>query len=68
VEEVTRFRDEIRLKPISLPESLSVDLADRVPRATFHAATRTLNLVPEGVHGVDLPTWVERALLAAAGE
>ena len=68
VEEVTRFRDEIRLKPIALPESLAVDLAERVPRATFHAATRTLNLVPEGVHGVDLPTWVERALLAAAGE
>jgi len=68
VEEVTRFRDEIRLKPIALPESLAVDLAERVPRATFHAATRTLNLVPEGVHGVDLPTWVEWALLAAAGE
>jgi len=68
VEEVTRFRDEVRLKPVSLPESLSVDLGDRVPRATFHAATRTLNLAPEGVHGVDLPGWVERSLLVAAGE
>lgn len=68
IEEVTRFRDEIRLKPVSLPESLSVDLGDRVPLATFHIATRTLNLVPEGVRGVDLPAWVERALLTAAGE
>jgi hypothetical protein len=45
-----------------------VDLADRVPGATYHEAKRTLNLSPERVMGVDLPGWVESRLREAVGD
>ncbi|MBI2237780.1 MAG: transcription-repair coupling factor, partial [Actinobacteria bacterium] len=67
VEEVSTFRDQVRLKPVALSESLAVDLSSRVPGATYHRATATLNLTPERVAGADIPVWVERNLLAATG-
>jgi transcription-repair coupling factor (superfamily II helicase) len=68
VEEVSTYRDQVRVRPLSLPGSLEVDLPQRVPGATYHRTTATLNLAPERVAGTDLPAWVERALLDAVGE
>ena len=67
VREVSKYRDQIRVKPVALTSSLEVDLTSRVPGATYHRTTATLNLVPERMTGADLPGWVERALLAATG-
>ncbi len=67
VEEVSTYREQIRIKPVRLPGSLEADLGERVPGATYHRATATLNLVPERVPGVELPAWVERALVLATG-
>ncbi|HXF57435.1 MAG TPA: transcription-repair coupling factor [Actinomycetota bacterium] len=68
VEEVTTYRDEVRLRPVALPEALLAELPERVPGGSYHAATRTLNLRPERVAGAELPAWVEARLLAAVGE
>jgi len=68
VDEVSRFRDEIRVRPVDLGEATVDVLQQRVPRSSFHVATRTLNLPREGVEGPDLPGWVERSLLTVLGE
>ncbi len=68
VEEVSTYRDEVRLRPVALAEALQADLGERVPGASYHPATRTLNLRPDRVPGADLPRWVEGRLLAAVGE
>jgi transcription-repair coupling factor (superfamily II helicase) len=68
VGEIGTFRDQVRISPITLPEALRLDLAQRVPRATFHPARSTLNLVPERVFGAELVAWVEDRLLDAVGE
>jgi transcription-repair coupling factor (superfamily II helicase) len=67
VEEVATYRQQVRIRPIELAPSLEVDLADRVPEASHHGATRTLNLEPERVAGLDLPAWVEERLRRSAG-
>ncbi|HEY7283619.1 MAG TPA: transcription-repair coupling factor, partial [Actinomycetota bacterium] len=46
VTEVGTFRKQVRLKPLSLPDRLQLDLVQRVPDGTYHAVTRTLNLTP----------------------
>jgi transcription-repair coupling factor (superfamily II helicase) len=66
VEEISTFRDQVRLKPVAIPDALRLDLEERVYRAEFHPETRTLNLVPERVFGKDLVAFVERWLLEAA--
>ena len=68
VGEVSTYRDEARIKPLQLPETLAVDLSERVPEAAYHATTATLNLRPERVASADLPGWVEGRLLAALEE
>ena len=65
VEEVTTYRQQVRIKPIALESSLEVDLGQRVAEATYHATTGTLNLLPDRVAGTDLPGWVEDRLLRA---
>ena len=67
IEEVTTYKEEVRLKPLQLPGSLEVDLTQRVPEATYHRTTATLNLAPGRIAGADLPAWVERTLLDATG-
>jgi transcription-repair coupling factor (superfamily II helicase) len=59
IEDVTTFRTEVRLKPVALADALRLDLGDRVPSATFHPETATLNLAPDRVFGIDLVRWVE---------
>ncbi|HEV3474059.1 MAG TPA: transcription-repair coupling factor [Actinomycetota bacterium] len=54
VEEVTTFRSQVRIRPLELaPEDL-------LPaEATYHAATKTLNLAPEPKDlGPGLPSWI----------
>ena len=68
MEEVSTYREQVRIRPVELPEALRLDLADRVPGATFHEAKRTLNLSPERVASTDLPGWVEARLRDAIGD
>jgi transcription-repair coupling factor (superfamily II helicase) len=68
VEEVSTWREQVRVRPVGVSEAFRLDLGDRVPGATYHAAKRTLNLTPERVAGADLPGWVEARLREAVGE
>ena len=68
VEEVSTYKQEVRISPVAIPETLLLDLDQRVFGATYHAAKRTLNLAPERVFGTDLVRYVERWLLEATGE
>ena len=67
VEEVSTYRTQVRVRPVTLPGSLEVDLEARVPGAAFHRTTSTLNLEPERMPAAELPAWVERALVLATG-
>ncbi len=68
VEEVSTYRQQVRVKPLDLPEALEVDLPSRVPEASFHRATSTLNLDSGTVAGVELPAVIERALVRATSD
>jgi transcription-repair coupling factor (superfamily II helicase) len=68
VTEVTTYRDDVRIRPVALPDALAVDLGERVVEATHHPATATLNLRPDRVPGADLPAWVEARLRSAVGD
>jgi transcription-repair coupling factor (superfamily II helicase) len=63
IEEVTTFREQVRIRPVDLPDHLAIDLGSRVPGASLHRATRTLNFTPTTRAGRDLPGEVERAML-----
>jgi transcription-repair coupling factor (superfamily II helicase) len=67
VEEVSTFRTEVRVRPVRIPGPILIDLGERIPGASFHAAKETLNLTPGRVAGAELPAWVEARLLDAAG-
>ena len=66
VEEISTFREQVRLKPVAIDEALLTDLEERVYRSTYAPESQTLNLVPERVFGKDLVAFVERWLLEAA--
>jgi transcription-repair coupling factor (superfamily II helicase) len=68
VEEVTTYRDQVRITPLALPDALLLDLPERLPGASFHAAKATLNLTPGRAFGADLVRWVEARLREAVGE
>jgi transcription-repair coupling factor (superfamily II helicase) len=68
VEEITTFRDQVRIRPVTIDDALRLDLGERVREATFHAAKQTLNLAPDRIAGADLPAWVEGRLREAVGE
>jgi transcription-repair coupling factor (superfamily II helicase) len=68
VEEVSTYRQQVRVRPLALPEALRVDLGERVPGAQYLPTTSTLNLQVGRTPGTELPGAVERALLRAAGE
>ncbi len=68
VEEVTTYRDQVRLTPVAIADAFLVDLSERILGATYHAAKGTLNLVPERIFGADLVRWVEARLREAVGE
>jgi hypothetical protein len=61
VEEISTFRGQIRLRPAD--ESWAHEAVARTPGATYHPATRTLNLAPPPeLGGEDLAAWVGQAL------
>ena len=68
IEEVSTYREQVRIRPVALADALRVDLSDRVPGSTYHEAKRTLNLAPERIAGADLPGWVEARLREAVGD
>ena len=68
VDEVSTFRDQVRVRPVALDAAAALELAMRIEGATYHVATATLNLRPHGVSGGELPGWIEERLLAATGE
>jgi transcription-repair coupling factor (superfamily II helicase) len=68
IEEVSTYRNQVRLRPLPLPDALRLDLAERVPGATYHDVKATLNLTPERVAGADLPAWVEARVREAVGD
>jgi transcription-repair coupling factor (superfamily II helicase) len=54
VEEVTTFRSQVRLRPLELPPDHPLP-----GDAAYHAATKTLNLVPQPKDlGPGLPSWI----------
>jgi transcription-repair coupling factor (superfamily II helicase) len=68
VEEVSTYREQVRIRPVELPDAMRLDLTERVPGATFHEAKRTLNLAPGRVVSNHLPGWVEAHLREAVGD
>ena len=68
IEEISTYREQVRIRPVDLDDTLRLDVADRVPGSAFHEAKRTLNLTPERIAGADLPGWVEARLRDAIGE
>jgi transcription-repair coupling factor (superfamily II helicase) len=67
VTDVATYRDEVRARPVALAEEDETALRARVPGATYHRATATLNVPVARVAGVALPGRVESALLRATG-
>ena len=65
--EVSTYRQQVRIKPLELPEALEHDLAERVG-ARYLRTTATLNLDIGRVPGSELPSLVERGLVRAMGE
>jgi transcription-repair coupling factor (superfamily II helicase) len=68
VGEVSTYRQQVRLKPLELPEALELVLAERVPGARYLRTTATLNLDIGRVPGAELPGLVERGMVRAMGE
>ena len=68
VDEISTFREQVRLTPVAIADAYLVDLEERIYKASYHAAKGTLNLVPERVFGADLVRWVEATLREAVGE
>jgi len=68
IEEVSTYRQQVRVKPLDLPEALEVGLATRVPAATYRRTTATLNMNLERIAGSEVPGWVERALVRATAD
>jgi transcription-repair coupling factor (superfamily II helicase) len=68
VEDISTYRNQVRLTPVAIGEALQLDLDERVPGATYHSNKRTLNLAPERVFGHELVRWVEEHLREAAAD
>jgi len=61
VEEVTTFRNQVRLRPVS--PAVGEEIAAGLPEAAYHAVTGTLNLVPPpALGGEALARWIEEVL------
>jgi transcription-repair coupling factor (superfamily II helicase) len=68
VEEIATYREQVRVRPVTLSDVVEIGLSAVIPGAAFVDATRTLNLKPERVFGVELVRWVESRLRQAVGE
>jgi transcription-repair coupling factor (superfamily II helicase) len=64
VAEITTFRTQARIKPI--PEAVGLQLAVDLGEASYHVATKTLNLqLPQTMGGAELAAWIERTLVTS---
>jgi transcription-repair coupling factor (superfamily II helicase) len=68
IEEVVRFRDQVRLRPAAFGQDRVRQILGAVPGASFHEATATLNLPVGGRDADELPAWIERTLAAVVAE
>ena len=68
VEEISTYRQQVRIKPLVLSDPAEHELGRTVPGSSYHRTTATLNLDPDRVAGSELPGWVERHLVLATGE
>jgi transcription-repair coupling factor (superfamily II helicase) len=68
VEEISTYRDQVRIRPVTLSDVVEIGLSAVIPGAAFVEATRTLNLKPDRVFGVELVRWVESRMRQAVGE
>ncbi len=68
VEEISTYRQQVRIKPVALSDAAEHELGRSVPGSSYHRTTATLNLDPERTAGTELPRWVERQLVLATGE
>jgi transcription-repair coupling factor (superfamily II helicase) len=68
VEEISTYRDQVRIRPVTLSDVVEIGLSAVIPGAAFVEATRTLNLKPDRVFGVELVRWVESRLRQSVGE
>jgi transcription-repair coupling factor (superfamily II helicase) len=68
VEEVATYREQVRIRPVTLSDVVEIGLSAVIPGASFVEATHTLNLKPDRVFGVELVRWVESRLRQAVGE
>jgi transcription-repair coupling factor (superfamily II helicase) len=62
-QEVSTFRDQVRIKPVALPEVRRLGLSERVPGTVFHDETQTINLTPGRIFGAELVRWVRERLV-----
>jgi transcription-repair coupling factor (superfamily II helicase) len=61
VDEIATFRNQVRIRPVE--EGRGLELAAEVPGASYHGATKTLNLeLPTTMSGEELCAWVEATL------
>jgi hypothetical protein len=61
VEEITTFRTQARVKPV--PEAAGYQIAAETAGASYHPATKTLNLeLPRAMGGAALTARIEGAL------
>ena len=68
VDEISTYRQQVRIKPLVLSDAAEHELGRKVPGSSYHRTTATLNLDPDRVAGAELPGWVERHLVLATGE
>ena len=62
IEEVSTFRNQVRLRPV--PPALGEDVAAVVREASYHPATSTLNLNPPATLGGEaLARWIEEVIM-----
>jgi transcription-repair coupling factor (superfamily II helicase) len=69
IEEITtmRTRSQVRVRPVE--EAVGLEIAAAVPEASYHAATRTLNLqYPARLGGEELARWVLERLTPASAQ
>ncbi|MGH2813347.1 MAG: TRCF domain-containing protein, partial [Actinomycetota bacterium] len=62
VEDISTFRNQIRIKPVD--EARGLEIAIEGSRASYHATTKTLNLeLPTTMSGEELSAWIEEGLV-----
>ena len=65
IEEIVTFRNQVRIRPVE--EAMGLETSTAMQEASYHSATRTMNLLqPAGMGGEALTRWVEDVLRRSA--